>query len=147
MVIFVPVVSVVALANGEPRTAQASRPEWFENKLIVQAFLDSKDVASLELRSTPGTATASLVVPFVPKGTTFRLNGKAWKSMPWLTEAQRRTGNYFELYSLLKRSSLNYGVPAADIRAFFPPWNNHIASTLLLKSKKWQVDMIKVTVE
>lgn len=127
--------------------SQSYASEWKENRLILQALLDSGDVSALRLRSTRESSAAHLVVPFVPSGTAFRLNEKPWKSVPWLTRGQRLKGNYLEVYSLLKRKSLVHDVPAADVRAFFPSWNHHVDARLLFTRGKWRVDSIRVTIE
>ena len=124
-----------------PAAPQLSAPEWRESRSLIQAVLNHKTVANLRMRGDRQTRDALLVIPFVPAGTDFRLNGKPWKSIPWLTKAQRAKGNFLEVYSLYRtEQGTTYEGPRADVEIFFRPSNYSFHANFSFRGKAWKLN-------
>lgn len=133
---------------GSSQRLPAETPEWRENVVLVQMVLSHGAVAGLNLRSTPPWNKAILVVPFVLKGTAFRLNGKPWNSVPWLTKAQRKSENYLEFHTLFRKvQGTVYEGPRADVGAFFPAGNNHFDANFSYRNGAWKMNTMSAGIE
>ena len=137
------------LVAGPPATP----PGWRVNRDILRAvFRDPRfsglDTPGYDRENHPTGKRPALVIPHVPAGTEFRVAGRVWKSVPWLTEAQRARGDFFEIESLSRRP---YGSddpnPWAYVSAFCPFNGTHVEATLLLANGVWRPKTLRAFIE